>query len=124
MFSVRDLLIVAALIVGGTVVAYRSTIEEYCKPAVEPVQYYVDAPAREAELLAQIDRLCEQVRIGQELEEKASSELRDAQCVIDAYKSETDRLDAELAKLRSRYAALCQRLVQLGNDVPPVLAGE
>lgn len=145
MFSVRDLLIVAALLVGGVTVAYRSAIQSYCEPVIAPVEYYVDAPAREAGLQREIDQLKELVQIGREQEEKSAAACRelgetvadyhsqittlvrrmgDAGRLIEAQRSELETADNELAKLRSRYAALCQRLVELGNDVPNVLAAE
>lgn len=50
---------------------------------------------------------------------------------VEVVEAERDRLFGELvsvkndlANARSRYATLCQRLLELGNDVPSVLAGE
>jgi len=72
-----------------------------------------------------------QVSVAEQERDQAIEADRRNQQVLDAAKAqiavaegERDRLFAELASLRSRHATLCQQLLELGNDVPSVLAGE
>lgn len=118
MFKVRDLLLVAAVIVGGCVVAYKDRLLEYAKPVIEPVQYAIDTPNREAALREQVDVLAGEIeRRGEEIA-SLRRELEDSGRVIDAGSAEMQRLDDELARMRQRFSALCQHLLTLGQDVP------
>lgn len=139
MFKVRDLLIVAAVALGVFGGIYRSEVVGFARnhaaPVVTPVLWYVDAPAREARLEARLVA-CEAVlAVAQDdlksAREQMASDATQRGQVLSAVKAqiavaegERDRLFGELAGLKTRYATLCQRLLELGNDVPSALAAE
>lgn len=117
MFKVRDLLIVAAFCLGCTSVYYRSEVLKHFEPAVRAFNYYVEAPKREAEVQAKLDAV--EAALSHQMELFAGAES-----VISRMGEDLEVARAESASLKSRYADLCQRLLELGNDVPSVLAAE
>ena len=135
MFRFRDLLIVCAVALGVCGGIYRQEIVDASRKVAAPVWWYVDAPTREAEmdrlhadqiakfeaeigsLRAEVARMEARIKHGDVLRDEAM----DALCRVT---SDRDDLRGEVAGLRARYANLCQRLLELGNDVPSVLAGE
>lgn len=100
-----------------------------------PVFWYVDAPAREAELIEkhslEVKALQEELAAALAYSGTVAAELAHqkdlfsgAESVIQRMGDELGVARAELAGTRSRYAALCQRLLDLGNDVPSALVAE
>ena len=142
--NVRDLLIVAAFVVGIVACSYREAIRRYCDPAIAPVQYYVDAPKREEDLLARLkeaetlaesraqhvsvlleekERLERQAsglsaRLGVQL--STGTALRqEAGRLADQLQSATNEL-ADLRAYRARFEALCQRIRALNGDASAI----
>jgi chromosome segregation ATPase len=135
MFKVRDLLIVSALVIGVSCGIYRGEIVQAARQYAAPAFWYVDAPSREAELLKQhsleVEALREELATALALSGRLAAELAHqkdlfsgAESIIQRMGEEVSEARAELSGTRSRYAALCQRLLELGNDVPSVLAAE
>jgi hypothetical protein len=58
------------------------------------------------------------------LNEAFQSQVEVAEMERDRTWTELQAVKAELAGARARYGTLCNRLLELGNDVPSVLAGE
>jgi septal ring factor EnvC (AmiA/AmiB activator) len=138
--KVRDLLIVAAFVCGVVACSYRAQIRKYFEPAIAPVEYYVDAPAREKELreeLAAAEKLAavraQHVAVLSEEKERAEQEVASLSQRLSVQSSaatllrqETGRLadqlqsaTSELADLRAyraRFEALCQRIRALNGD--------
>lgn len=119
MFKVRDLLIVSALVIGVSCGIYRGEIVQAARQYAAPAFWYVDAPSREelATALALSGRLAAELAHQKDL-------FSGAESIIQRMGEEVSEARAELSGTRSRYAALCQRLLELGNDVPSVLAAE
>lgn len=135
MFKVRDLLIVAALVIGVSCGIYRQEIVQAARQYAAPVFWYVDAPAREAELIEkhslEVKALQEELAAALAYSGTVAAELAHqkdlfsgAENVIQRMGDELGVARAELGSTRSRYAALCQRLLDLGNDVPSALVAE
>lgn len=57
-------------------------------------------------------------------EQRSSQAVQAADAKTSFVEAERDRLFQELAALKSRHSRLCQVLLELGNDVPSVLAAE
>lgn len=144
MFKVRDLLIVAAFAVGVVSCFYRGTIIKFFEPAIAPVEYYVDAPARERELreeLAKAEQLAaaraQHVAVLSEEKERAESEAaslaqrlsvqsgtttllrQEAGRLADQLQSVTNEL-ADLRAYRARFEALRQRIRALNGDAQAI----
>ena len=140
MFKVRDLLIVAAFSVGIVSCYYRAAIREFFDPAIAPVEYYVDAPQREKELLEELSaakQLAEThaqhiavLSEEQALAVRQVSSLSERLSVVNgegvALRREAGRLadalqaaNGELTSLRAykaRFETLCHRIKQLDGD--------
>lgn len=124
MFKVRDLLIVAAMVLGGSAVYYRSEILKYFEPALVPVEYYVDAPQREREMKADLDKLDGRIK---DLESKLSHQeqlMKAAGDVIQSQEAEITMLRAAGEATRLRYLNLCTRLRELGADEDVTIAAD
>lgn len=135
MFKVRDLLIVAAMVLGGSAVYYRSEILKYFEPAIVPVEYYVDAPQREREMKAEIEALEGRVqdlvdemaaRLAKHATELSHQEqlMKAAGDVIQSQEAEITMLRAAGEATRLRYLNLCTRLRELGADEDVTIAAD
>lgn len=135
MFKVRDLLIVCALIVGVTCGVYRTEIAAKAREIGAPAFWYLDAPARESAM--QEAHKADAARLEAMIEEKGrwlwdvhsqklevETSLHAVRVELAAANDRVSALEGDLAALRYKYSALCQRLLELGNDVPSVLTVE
>jgi hypothetical protein len=141
MFKFRDLLILAAVFVGGSVVYFRSDLCRVFDPVVGPVMYYVDAPQRERDMLEELDeadRLADvqeqHIAVLSEEQELATGQIASLQQRLTVEQSaafvlrrahgelaeQVVALRDELAGLKAykaRFETLCQRIKQLDGDV-------
>ena len=135
MFKVRDLLIVAAVVLGVACGIYRHEIVSAARTDAAPVFWYVDAPEREALMAQNIEELSSSLRAESRARAADAAEFRraleaheqllcSATSALAAAAEDRNQAVEELAAVKARYAQLCQRLLELGNDVPSVLAGE
>lgn len=109
MFKSRDLLIVAALIVGVFCGIYRSEIAGWANPVIEPIDYYVDAPVREAEMKASIDSLTRKVGELNSAVSERGNELLHAYRLMEA--QELMARDS-----RAKYLEYARRVRELGLE--------
>lgn len=138
-FRKGDLFVVVLCLVAGgfalaSVVSMQSTVGAYHWAAAR-VDYYLSAPERADQLSARV-AACEAVLAVAQDDLKSAREqllaeeqrgrrvLAAAEAKTAFVEAERDRMFSELAGLKARHSRLCQVLLELGNDVPSVLAAE
>lgn len=118
MFKSRDLLIVAALMVGVVCGAYRTDILRALDNFVDPIDYYVDAPAREADMQASIKSLSTEVASLRASVDDRSNQLLHTQQLLEAQ-------DQMARHSKAMFDLRIQRLREICNeaDVDTDIAG-